>query len=153
MTSQTTDPRLLDLSDPRIRDAVEMSQRFGRDPEYSRGGGGNASVKADGVVYIGDGCQYCGSTGSSYLYAVDCQTGQELWRFEAGGWLEATPAVADGVVYIASGDGHVYAVDNQTGQEKWRFQAESRLFDSPAVRDGVLYAADNNGNLYAIPVR
>ena len=29
-----------------------MSQRFGRDTEYSRGGGGNSSVKADGVVYI-----------------------------------------------------------------------------------------------------
>ena len=33
-------------------DAVEMSQRFGRDPEYTRGGGGNSSVKADGIVYI-----------------------------------------------------------------------------------------------------
>ena len=29
-----------------------MSQRFGRDPEYTRGGGGNSSVKAGGVVYI-----------------------------------------------------------------------------------------------------
>ncbi len=44
--------RLLALDDPLIRDAVEMSQRFGRDPEYTRGGGGNSSVKDGGIVYI-----------------------------------------------------------------------------------------------------
>lgn len=52
MTDLTTRPRLLDPSDERIRDVIEMSQRFGRDAEYSRGGGGNSSLKADGVVYI-----------------------------------------------------------------------------------------------------
>ena len=53
MTDAGRDTRpLLDLGDPIIRAAVELSQRFGRDTEYSRGGGGNSSVKADGVVYI-----------------------------------------------------------------------------------------------------
>ncbi|HZW00843.1 MAG TPA: SDR family NAD(P)-dependent oxidoreductase, partial [Candidatus Deferrimicrobium sp.] len=53
MTEPGREPRhLLHLSDAAIRQAVEMSQRFGRDTEYSRGGGGNSSVKADGVVYI-----------------------------------------------------------------------------------------------------
>jgi rhamnose utilization protein RhaD (predicted bifunctional aldolase and dehydrogenase)/NAD(P)-dependent dehydrogenase (short-subunit alcohol dehydrogenase family) len=52
-----TDPsrstrHLLDLADPVIRQAVAMSQRFGQDTEYSRGGGGNSSVKSEGVVYI-----------------------------------------------------------------------------------------------------
>ncbi len=47
-----TQIQLLKLDDELIRDAVAMSQRFGRDPEYSRGGGGNSSVKAGGVVYI-----------------------------------------------------------------------------------------------------
>ncbi len=31
---------------------VALSHRFGEDPEYTRGGGGNISVKADGVLYI-----------------------------------------------------------------------------------------------------
>ena len=51
MTDLTT-LRLLPLDDQLLRDAIEMSQRFGRDPEYTRGGGGNSSVKADGIVYI-----------------------------------------------------------------------------------------------------
>jgi NAD(P)-dependent dehydrogenase (short-subunit alcohol dehydrogenase family)/rhamnose utilization protein RhaD (predicted bifunctional aldolase and dehydrogenase) len=52
MTAVERDVRLLDATDERIRAVVAMSQRFGRDPEYSRGGGGNSSLKADGVVYI-----------------------------------------------------------------------------------------------------
>jgi rhamnose utilization protein RhaD (predicted bifunctional aldolase and dehydrogenase) len=44
--------RLLDRTDEPIARLIELSQRFGRDSEYSRGGGGNASLKADGVVYI-----------------------------------------------------------------------------------------------------
>jgi rhamnose utilization protein RhaD (predicted bifunctional aldolase and dehydrogenase) len=44
--------RLLPTDDDRIRDVVEMSHRFGRDPEYTRGGGGNSSLKAEGVIYI-----------------------------------------------------------------------------------------------------
>ena len=44
--------QLLALDEQPIRDAIAMSQRFGRDPEYTRGGGGNSSVKVGGVVYI-----------------------------------------------------------------------------------------------------
>ena len=43
--------RLLAIDDPLIRDAIEMSHRFGRDPEYTRGGGGNSSIKEGGIVY------------------------------------------------------------------------------------------------------
>jgi rhamnose utilization protein RhaD (predicted bifunctional aldolase and dehydrogenase)/NAD(P)-dependent dehydrogenase (short-subunit alcohol dehydrogenase family) len=35
-----------------LDDVVALSHRFGEDPEFSRGGGGNSSVKADGVLYI-----------------------------------------------------------------------------------------------------
>ncbi len=31
---------------------VAVARRFGRDPEFARGGGGNASAKVDGVLYI-----------------------------------------------------------------------------------------------------
>ncbi|MGZ8769146.1 SDR family NAD(P)-dependent oxidoreductase [Aeromicrobium sp.] len=31
---------------------IELARLFGKDPDFSRGGGGNASAKADGVLYI-----------------------------------------------------------------------------------------------------
>jgi rhamnose utilization protein RhaD (predicted bifunctional aldolase and dehydrogenase)/NAD(P)-dependent dehydrogenase (short-subunit alcohol dehydrogenase family) len=39
-------------ADAFVRDLVALSRRFGKDPEFSRGGGGNSSVKVDGVLYI-----------------------------------------------------------------------------------------------------
>jgi len=35
-----------------LRDVVALSHRFGHDPEFARGGGGNSSVKADGILHI-----------------------------------------------------------------------------------------------------
>jgi len=35
-----------------LDEVVALSQRFGRDPEFARGGGGNSSGKADGILYI-----------------------------------------------------------------------------------------------------
>ena len=35
-----------------LDELIALARRFGRDPAFSRGGGGNASAKADGVLYI-----------------------------------------------------------------------------------------------------
>ena len=35
-----------------LEELIEVARRFGRDPEFSRGGGGNASAKVGGVLYI-----------------------------------------------------------------------------------------------------
>jgi rhamnose utilization protein RhaD (predicted bifunctional aldolase and dehydrogenase)/NAD(P)-dependent dehydrogenase (short-subunit alcohol dehydrogenase family) len=37
---------------PILDELIALAQRFGKDPEFSRGGGGNASAKADGVLWI-----------------------------------------------------------------------------------------------------
>ncbi|MCJ7710342.1 MAG: SDR family NAD(P)-dependent oxidoreductase, partial [Chloroflexi bacterium] len=38
--------------DALLDELIELARRFGRDPAFSRGGGGNASAKVDGVLYI-----------------------------------------------------------------------------------------------------
>jgi rhamnose utilization protein RhaD (predicted bifunctional aldolase and dehydrogenase)/NAD(P)-dependent dehydrogenase (short-subunit alcohol dehydrogenase family) len=43
---------LPDAPGPLLDELIDLADRFGRDPAYSRGGGGNASVKSDGVLYI-----------------------------------------------------------------------------------------------------
>jgi rhamnose utilization protein RhaD (predicted bifunctional aldolase and dehydrogenase)/NAD(P)-dependent dehydrogenase (short-subunit alcohol dehydrogenase family) len=35
-----------------LDELIEVARRFGRDPAFARGGGGNASAKVDGVLYI-----------------------------------------------------------------------------------------------------
>ena len=86
----------------------------------------------------------------------------------------ATPAIADGTLYIGSYDGKFYALDARTGALKWKFATEGeRRFEakglhglqpknqtiadpfdvflsSPVVANGSVYFGSGDGNLYAL---
>jgi len=72
------------------------------------------------------------------------------WKFATGGPIITSPAVADGVVYIASLSGYLYAVDQETGAEKWKFKSRMPIASSPAVQDGAVYFVSSTGALAAI---
>ncbi|MBS1849402.1 MAG: PQQ-binding-like beta-propeller repeat protein [Acidobacteria bacterium] len=74
------------------------------------------------------------------------------WTFKTGGPVVASPAVADGVVYIPSMDTYLYAIDQQTGKEKWRFQSRMPIASSPAIAHGMLYFVSSAGSLGAIDI-
>src|SRR5215213_9916932 len=73
----------------------------------------------------------------------------ELWRFQAAGGIDSTPAVADGVVYVGCDCDTLYALDAATGEERWQVQQGESFATNPAVVDGVVYASNGDGNLYA----
>ena len=50
------------------------------------------------------------------LYALNGQTGDELWSYQTGEGASSSPAVAHGVVYFGSNDNNLYAVNVATGQ-------------------------------------
>jgi outer membrane protein assembly factor BamB len=71
---------------------------------------------ANGVVYVASGINDSATNGEGKLYAVDAATGQVLFSdFVSDGqglqrWVEASPTVDNGVVYIPNyGDGTVAA--------------------------------------------
>jgi outer membrane protein assembly factor BamB len=45
------------------------------------------------------------------VYALDASTGQKLWSYTTGGFVPSSPTVANGEVYVGSGDGKLYAFD------------------------------------------
>ena len=80
------------------------------------------------------------------------QLGGVSWTFKTGGPIVASPAIADGVVYITSLDTHLYAIDQQTGKEKWNFKSRLPIASSPAVAGGTLYFVSSSGSLVAIDI-
>ena len=81
------------------------------------------------------------------------QLGGVKWTFKAGGPIVTSPAIADGVVYIAALDGHLYAIDQETGKEKWNFKSSMPIASSPAVVGGILYFVSSRGALAAIDIK
>ena len=80
------------------------------------------------------------------------QLGRVKWTFKTGGAIVASPAVADGVVYVASLDTQLYAIDQETGTEKWKFKSRLPIASSPAVSGGTLYFVSSTGALAALDV-
>ena len=72
------------------------------------------------------------------------------WTFQTGGPIVASPAIADGVVYISSMDAHLYAIDQETGKEKWNFKSSMAMASSPAVSAGMVYFVSSAGSLAAL---
>lgn len=62
------------------------------------------------------------------------------WRFDTGGEVYSSPAIADGIVYVASKSGHLHAIDAGSGREVWRVAVSDYVTrSSPAVVDGTVY--------------
>jgi outer membrane protein assembly factor BamB len=81
------------------------------------------------------------------------QLGGVKWVFKAGGPIVTSPAIADGVVYIAAWDGHLYAIDQETGKEKWNFKSHMPIASSPAVVGDTLYFISSAGSLVALDIK
>jgi hypothetical protein len=62
--------------------------------------------------------------------------------------VSASPAVADGKVYIGSQDYKVYCLNAFTGVSIWSYITDDPVFSSPAVADGKVYVA-SFGTVYA----
>jgi outer membrane protein assembly factor BamB len=83
-----------------------------------------------GVLYEGAG---------QTVFALKAATGKKLWSFTTGGFVNTSPAVASGVVYVGSGDGTLYALKAASGSKLRGFAAAGAVHLSPAVANGVVY--------------
>jgi len=105
-------------------------------------GGGIASspALAYGIVYFG--------SLDSKVYAVDSETGDEVWNYSTGGQVASSPAVADEKVFIGSSDGTVYSIGATDGTLKWKYMTGDPLPSSPAVANDQVYLSSHAGKLY-----
>ncbi|HEX9312251.1 MAG TPA: PQQ-binding-like beta-propeller repeat protein [Actinomycetota bacterium] len=96
---------------------------------------------AYGIVYV------CLPVG---VFALNAETGAQVWAFSTDNRIDASPAVADGVVYVPSFDGNLYALDAATGTPQWTLRTGAFELSNPAVANGVVYWGSANGTLYAL---
>jgi uncharacterized repeat protein (TIGR01451 family) len=101
-------------------------------------------IVVDGTVYLG--------VMNGKFYAIDAETGQIDWVFQADGEIASTAAAVDGQVYFGAADGSIYALDGATGEQIWRYETGGPVLSSPAVVDDTLYIGSLDGALYALDI-
>jgi outer membrane protein assembly factor BamB len=96
---------------------------------------------------------FVGSYSPGGVQALDRRTGQRLWRLVAGGPVEASPVVVDGLVYATSIDRRVYAIEEETGQVRWAFRTGGAVKDSPSVVGGRVYVGNYAAEVFSLDAR
>ena len=95
----------------------------------------------DGVVYW--------SPGDRSFLALDAATGGTVWEVPGLGFVNVTPAYADGKLYVASVAG-LSVLDAATGQELWSRPLQGPNDSAPVVKDGVVYLGTGGGEVLAL---
>jgi outer membrane protein assembly factor BamB len=92
------------------------------------------------------------------MAALDGQTGAVLWKTlltNIYGMIQSSPAVANGVVYIATGDSKIFALNATSGAVQWTYidPVGTPFIVAPAVANGVLYTGSVYGQFLALDAK
>lgn len=112
-------------------------------------------IAANGMVYVG--------SMMNQEYAVNATTGKLVWQFAADNWIMTDPVVADGKIFIGSGNrlfvnkrlrgtgkNTVYALDAMTGKQLWSYDVGGEAMPTPVYSNGMVYFATGDRALYAL---
>ena len=121
--------------------------------------GGRASLVNTWAGLAADGEQAYLASGS-HVYAVDVQTGKEVWRYpeetDSNIIFYATPVLTDdGQLLVGSeGNNHeLVSIDPETGKDNWSepfSAAKGKWVASPLVFNNTIYAPNSDGFLYVL---
>lgn len=128
---------------------------------------------AVGVTVVGN--VVYGESDSGYVYAIDAVSGHQIWRAHVDNAAMGNPIVADGRVFVGSGDtgfsfsqvlhaqggaktglvrglswAAVYAFDAASGKQLWRYGTKGEDMSSECYTDGTLYFGNGDGHMYAL---
>ena len=111
-------------------------------------------VYHDGRIYVAVGGDIWWGKRKAWLKCIDATgTGDVtashlLWSYPLSRHCCATPAVHDGLVYIADCGHGVHCIDAKTGQAAWTHDTQGEIWGSPLVADGKVYVGTRRRQLW-----
>jgi outer membrane protein assembly factor BamB len=103
-----------------------------------------------GRVYVTHGGDVWWGKAQSWLKCLDASDGRLLWSAPLVRHSMCTPAVKDGLVYVADCGGSVHCLEAESGKPVWTHDAEGETWASPLVADGKVYVGTRKGVLWTL---
>lgn len=110
----------------------------------------------DGRLYVTVGGDIWWGKLQAWLQCIDAtQTGDVtsgglLWSYPVERHCCSTPAVRDGLAYVADCAGKVHCVDARTGRLYWVHDAGNEIWASTLVADGKVYIGTRRGDFWVL---
>jgi len=100
-------------------------------------------------IYVGGKLYFVNNSG--FAYALDADTGKELWKRRIGRLNASSPAYYNHRLYIVNlVPGHIVKLDAKTGKVIWKRDLPGRAESSPLIIDRTIYFGVENGELFAM---
>lgn len=115
------DPQMQGVSPETVEPPLELLWTYEPAVEEGRR---RPPIEASPVIL--DGTVYVGTQAAEFL-AIDLETGEERWKFEAEGSITAPAAAHGDLVYFGDNYGFIYALKTENGEEVWRYETEGKI--------------------------
>lgn len=99
------------------------------------GSGNSVFTYSHAVNFAKPGTRVIRGNGLSAIFAVDADSGKQLWVHPTQGQNMPTPVYYHGHLLFGNGDGHVYALDAASGKQVWKTDITSFVSMSSATLD------------------
>jgi outer membrane protein assembly factor BamB len=91
---------------------------------------------------------------SATIFAVDAASGEQLWKHAHadGSWVESSPVISSGVVFIGSSDAlRLFAFDIASGEQLWSFKTAGWSWSTPVLTEDTVYIGGISAHPYYFP--
>ncbi len=111
-------------------------------------------VFLDGRLYVAGGGDIFWGKNEAWLKCIDATTtgditrSGEVWSYPLEKHVMSTPAVFNGLIFIADIGRRMHCVDATTGKALWTHDIKGDAWASPYVVDGKVYLGTRSGNFY-----
>jgi outer membrane protein assembly factor BamB len=88
--------------------------------------------------------------GKNLVFALDTNTGDQVWSIEINGDVFSSPCVAKDMIIIGSMNKNLLAIDSSSGNLKWTFDALGEIWSSPSFNGDAIFVGCDDGFLYSL---
>ena len=108
----------------------------------------------NGRIYVAGGGDIWWGKNDAWLKCIDAtRTGDvsgtaEVWSAPLDRHVMSTPAISEGLIFIADAGRKVHCIDAETGHEYWTQETKGEFWASPLVADGKVYIGTRKGDFW-----
>ena len=131
-------------------DLVDIAQPMSVNSVWSRdlgAGIGKRYLKLDAGV---SGSVIYATDRKGHVYAMQKETGRELWETKLKLDISAGAGVGEGLVLVGTRKGDLIALAEDTGKQQWMVTLSSEILAPPAIDLGVVVAQTVDGKVVAL---